>query len=90
MDGDESVLPRTSASFEAFENVMTLDSALGGSTNAVLHLLATAQEAGVNFTMAEIDRLSRQGRCIWKLAPASDKYHIEDCAHARRHSDHPG
>ncbi len=82
MDGDESVLPRSIATFEAFENAMTLDIAMGGSTNTVLHLLATAQEAGVNFSMADIDRLSRQVACICKLAPASDTYHIEDCAHA--------
>ena len=82
MDGDESVLPRSIATFEAFENAMTLDIAMGGSTNTVLHLLATAQEAGVNFSMADIDRLSRHVPCICKLAPASDTYHIEDCAHA--------
>lgn len=79
---DESVLPRSIATFEAFENAMTLDIAMGGSTNTVLHLLAAAQEAGVNFTMADIDRLSRQAPCICKLAPASNKYHIEDCARA--------
>ena len=61
---------------------MTLDIAMGGSTNTVLHILAAAQEAGVNFTMADIDRLSRQVPCICKLAPASNKYHIEDCARA--------
>jgi dihydroxy-acid dehydratase len=82
LDGDESVLPRNIATFEAFENAMTLDIAMGGSTNTVLHLLAAAQEAGVNFTMADIDRLSRQVPCICKLAPASAKYHIEDCARA--------
>ena len=82
IDGDESVLPHNIATFESFENAMTLDIAMGGSTNTVLHLLATAQEAGVNFTMADIDRLSRQVPCVCKLAPASDKYHIEDCAHA--------
>ena len=82
IDGDESVLPRSIATFEAFENAITLDIAMGGSTNTVLHLLATAQEAGVDFSMADIDRLSRQVPCICKLAPASNKYHIEDCAHA--------
>ena len=82
LDGDESVLPRNIATFQAFENAITLDIAMGGSTNTVLHLLAAAQEAGVNFTMADIDRLSRQVPCICKLAPASNKYHIEDCARA--------
>lgn len=82
LEGDESVLPRSIATFAAFENAMTLDIAMGGSTNTVLHLLAAAQEAGVNFTMADIDRLSRQVPCICKLAPASNKYHIEDCARA--------
>jgi dihydroxy-acid dehydratase len=82
INGDESVLPRNIATFEAFENAITLDIAMGGSTNTVLHLLATAQEAGVNFTMKDIDRLSRQVPCICKLAPASGKYHIEDCARA--------
>jgi dihydroxy-acid dehydratase len=82
LDGDESVLPRSIATFEAFENAITLDIAMGGSTNTVLHLLAAAQEAEVNFTMADIDRLSRQVPCICKLAPASNRYHIEDCARA--------
>jgi len=82
LDGDDSVLPRSIATFQAFENAMTLDIAMGGSTNTVLHLLAAAQEAGVDFTMADIDRLSRQVPCICKLAPASNKYHIEDCARA--------
>ncbi len=82
LNGDESVLPRSIATFAAFENAMTLDIAMGGSTNTVLHLLAAAQEAGVNFTMADIDRLSRQVPCICKLAPASDRYHIEDCGRA--------
>ena len=75
---DASVLPRRIATFEAFENAMTLDVAMGGSTNTVLHILAVAQEAGVNFTMADIDRLSRQVPCLCKVAPATDKYHIED------------
>jgi dihydroxy-acid dehydratase len=82
LEGDESVLPRSIATFEAFENAITLDIAMGGSTNTVLHLLAAAQEAGVNFTMADIDRLSRRVPCLCKLAPASNKYHIEDCARA--------
>jgi dihydroxy-acid dehydratase len=82
LEGDESVLPRSIATFAAFENAMTLDIAMGGSTNTVLHLLAAAQEAGVHFTMKDIDRLSRQVPCICKLAPASNRYHIEDCARA--------
>ncbi len=75
---DESVLPRNVATFEAFENAMTLDVAMGGSTNTVLHLLAAAQEAGVDFTMSDIDRISRDVPCLCKVAPATDKYHIED------------
>ncbi|NYT23770.1 dihydroxy-acid dehydratase [Alcaligenaceae bacterium] len=75
---DASVLPRSIASFKAFENAMTLDIAMGGSTNTVLHLLAAAQEAEVDFTMSDIDRLSRGVPCLSKLAPATDKYHIED------------
>lgn len=75
---DASVLPRSIASFEAFENVMTLDVAMGGSTNTVLHLLAAAQEAGVDFTMTDIDRISRQVPCICKVAPATEDYHMED------------
>ncbi len=75
---DASVLPRSIASFEAFENAMTLDVAMGGSTNTVLHILAAAQEAGVNFTMADIDRISRKVPCLCKVAPMTDKYHIED------------
>ena len=82
VEGDESVLPRSIATFEAFENAITLDIAMGGSTNTVLHLLAAAQEACVDFTMADIDRLSRSVPCICKLAPASNTYHIEDCARA--------
>ena len=82
VEGDESVLPRSIATFEAFENAITLDIAMGGSTNTVLHLLAAAQEAGVDFTMTDIDRLSRSVPCICKLAPASNTYHIEDCARA--------
>ncbi|MDR4125482.1 dihydroxy-acid dehydratase [Yanghanlia caeni] len=75
---DASVLPRSIANFKAFENAMTLDIAMGGSTNTVLHLLAAAQEAEVDFTMSDIDRLSRRVPCLSKLAPATDKYHIED------------
>ena len=75
---DEAVLPRSIASFQAFENAMSLDIAMGGSTNTVLHLLAAAQEAGVDFTMADIDRLSRQVPNICKVAPATQKYHMED------------
>src|SRR5699024_10221245 len=75
---DESVLPRNIATFEAFENAMVLDIAMGGSTNTVLHLLAAAQEAGVDFTMADIDRLSRQVPCLCKVSPAIDDVHVED------------
>ncbi|MGW8317394.1 MAG: dihydroxy-acid dehydratase [Bacteroidales bacterium] len=76
-EGDESVLPRSIASFAAFENAMTLDIAMGGSTNTVLHLLAIAHEAGVDFTMKDIDRLSRTTPVLCKVAPSS-KYHVED------------
>ncbi len=76
--GDESVLPRSIASFKAFENAMTLDIAMGGSTNTVLHLLAAAQEAGVDFTMGDIDRLSRRVPCLCKVAPNIADVHIED------------
>ncbi|MCJ9710207.1 dihydroxy-acid dehydratase, partial [Bordetella hinzii] len=75
---DSSVLPRSIATKAAFENAMSLDVAMGGSTNTVLHLLAAAQEAGVDFTMADIDRISRKVPCLCKAAPATDKYHIED------------
>ncbi|WP_295006581.1 dihydroxy-acid dehydratase [uncultured Dechloromonas sp.] len=75
---DASVLPRSIASAKAFENAMTLDVAMGGSTNTVLHILAAAQEAGVDFTMADIDRISRSVPCLCKVAPMTDKYHIED------------
>ncbi len=74
---DTSILPRSIASFEAFENAMTLDIAMGGSTNTVLHLLAIAQEAGVDFTMTDIDRLSRRVPNLCKVAPSS-QYHVED------------
>ena len=75
---DESVLPRNVASFAAFENAMTLDIAMGGSTNTVLHLLAAAQEAGVPFTMRDIDRLSRHVPNICKVAPSTPDVHVED------------
>ena len=75
---DVSVLPRNIATKAAFENAMALDVSMGGSTNTVLHLLATAQEAGVDFTMADIDRISRQVPCLAKVAPATQQYHIED------------
>ncbi|TSE18991.1 Dihydroxy-acid dehydratase [Tepidimonas alkaliphilus] len=75
---DASVLPRSIASFEAFENAMSLDIAMGGSTNTILHLLAVAQEAGVPFTMADIDRLSRRVPTLCKVAPNTPLYHIED------------
>jgi len=77
-DGDESVLPRSIATREAFLNAMTLDIAMGGSTNTVLHLLAIANEAGVNFTMDDIDMLSRKTPCLCKVAPNTQKYHIQD------------
>ncbi len=75
---DESVLPRSIATFEAFENAMSLDIAMGGSTNTVLHLLAAAHEAGVDFTMADIDRLSRKVPHLCKVAPSTPDYHMED------------
>ncbi|MFE8072744.1 dihydroxy-acid dehydratase [Marinobacteraceae bacterium S3BR75-40.1] len=77
-EGDEGVLPRTIASMNAFENAMALDIAMGGSTNTILHLLAAAQEAGVNFTMTDIDRLSREIPQLCKVAPNTQQYHIED------------
>ncbi|WP_443090195.1 dihydroxy-acid dehydratase [Basfia succiniciproducens] len=75
---DYSVLPRSIATKAAFENAMSLDIAMGGSTNTVLHLLAVAQEAEVDFTMADIDRLSRIVPCLSKVAPNTNKYHMED------------
>ena len=75
---DPTALPRGIATFEAFENAMTLDIAMGGSTNTILHLLAAAQEAGVDFTMADIDRLSRRVPQLCKVAPNSPDYHVED------------
>jgi dihydroxy-acid dehydratase len=75
--GDESGLPRSIASRDAFENAMALDVAMGGSTNTILHLLAAAHEAGVNFGLKEIDELSRRVPCLCKVAPSSS-YHVED------------
>ena len=77
-EDDDSVLPRSIATFEAFENAMSLDIAMGGSTNTVLHLLAAAAEAGVDFTMQDIDRLSRKVPCLSKVAPAKSDVHMED------------
>ena len=81
-EGDESVLPRSIASREAFLNAMTLDIAMGGSTNTILHLLAVAQEAGVDFKMEDIDKLSRKVPCLCKLAPNGQKYAVQDCGRA--------
>ena len=75
---DESVLPRNIASKEALHNAMCLDIAMGGSTNTILHLLATAQEAGVDYTMADMDKLSREVPQLCKVAPSTQKYHMED------------
>ncbi|AWX15531.1 dihydroxy-acid dehydratase [Mergibacter septicus] len=75
---DHSVLPRSIATKAAFENAMSLDIAMGGSTNTVLHLLAAAQEAEVDFSMLDIDRLSRIVPCLSKVAPNTNKYHMED------------
>ncbi|WP_353332105.1 dihydroxy-acid dehydratase [Bacteroides sedimenti] len=77
-DGDESVLPRSIATRTAFLNAMTLDIAMGGSTNTVLHLLAIAHEAEVEFTMEDIDALSKKTPCLCKVAPNTQKYHIQD------------
>lgn len=77
-DGDDSVLPRSIATRSAFLNAMTLDIAMGGSTNTVLHLLAIAHEAEVDFTMDDIDMLSRRVPCLCKVAPNTQKYHIQD------------
>ncbi|PYE89295.1 dihydroxy-acid dehydratase [Phyllobacterium leguminum] len=79
---DESVLPRSIASFAAFENAMTLDIAMGGSTNTVLHLLAAAHEGEIDFTMSDIDRLSRRVPVLCKVAPAIANVHMEDVHHA--------
>ncbi len=75
---DYSVLPRNIATMQAFENAFALDVAMGGSTNTVLHLLAAAHEAGLDFTMQDIDRISRKVPCVSKVAPATQKYHMED------------
>jgi len=77
-ENDASALPRNIASFEAFENAMTLDIAMGGSTNTILHLLAAAQEAELAFDLSDIDRLSRRVPQLCKVAPNSPKYHMED------------
>lgn len=77
-DGDDTVLPRTIATRDAFKNAMVLDIAMGGSTNTILHILAIAHEAGVDFTMDDIDALSRKTPCLCKVAPNSEKYHIQD------------
>ena len=81
-DGDESVLPRSIATRQAFLNAMALDIAMGGSTNTILHLLAIAQEGEVDFTMKDIDALSRRVPCLCKLAPNTQKYSVEDCNRA--------
>ena len=77
-EDDESVLPRSIGSFKAFENAMSLDIAMGGSTNTILHLLAAAQEAELDFTLADIDRLSRKVPQLCKVAPNTPLYHMED------------
>ena len=81
-EGDESVLPRSIATRAAFLNAMTLDIAMGGSTNTVLHLLAVAQEAGVDFNMKDIDMLSRKVPCLCKLSPNTQKYSVQECNRA--------
>ena len=81
-DGDESVLPRSIATRQAFMNAMTLDIAMGASTNTVLHLLAVAQEAEVDFTMKDMDELSRKTPFLCKLAPNSQKYSVQECGRA--------
>lgn len=81
-DGNESVLPRNIATRAAFLNAMALDIAMGGSTNTVLHLLAVAQEAGADFTMKDIDTLSRRVPCLCKLAPNTQKYSVQECNRA--------
>ena len=77
-EGDDSVLPRSIATRQAFLNAMTLDIAMGGSTNTVLHLLAVAHEAGVDFKMDDIDMLSRRTPCLCKVAPNTQQYHVQD------------
>src|SRR5450432_4690354 len=77
-EGDESALPLSIATRDAFENAMALDVAMGGSTNTILHLLAAAHEARVGFGLKEIDELSRRVPCLCKVAPSSERYHVED------------
>lgn len=77
-EDDETALPRNIASYEAFSNAMTLDVAMGGSTNTVLHLLAAAHEAGIDFTMTDIDKLSRKVPVLCKVAPSIENVHMED------------
>ena len=79
---ENAVLPRSIATFAAFENAMTVDIAMGGSTNTVLHLLAAAHEGAVDFTMGDIDRLSRRVPVLCKVAPAAPTIHLEDVHHA--------
>ena len=81
-EGDDSVLPRSIATRQAFMNAMTLDIAMGGSTNTILHLLAIANEGGVDFKMADIDQLSRRVPCLCKLAPNTQRYSIQECNRA--------
>lgn len=81
-DGDDGVLPRNIATRKAFLNAMTLDIAMGGSTNTVLHLLAVAQEGGVDFSMNDIDTLSRKSPCLCKLSPNTQKYSVQECNRA--------
>lgn len=81
-DGDNSVLPRSIATRDAFMNAMTLDIAMGGSTNTILHLLAVAQEGEVNFTMKDIDELSRKVPCLCMLSPNTQKYSVQECNRA--------
>lgn len=81
-DGDDSVLPRNIATRKAFLNAMTLDIAMGGSTNTVLHLLAVAQEGNVDFSMNDIDTLSRKTPCLCKLSPNTQKYSVQECNRA--------
>ena len=81
-EGDDSVLPRSITTRQAFMNAMTLDIAMGGSTNTILHLLAIANEGGVDFKMADIDQLSRRVPCLCKLAPNTQRYSIQECNRA--------
>lgn len=81
-EGDDSVLPRSIATRQAFMNAMTLDIAMGGSTNTILHLLAIANEGGVDFKMADIDQLSRRVSCLCKLAPNTQRFSIQECNRA--------